>query len=150
MSSLNKVQLIGNTTADPTIRMTQKGDKVASFSVATNRTWKNEAGEKVDAADFHQVVAFGKLAEIMETWVKKGMKIYIEGRLNTSSYMDKENRKVYRTEVFADQMIMLGSKGDNAPGARTASREDVKDLDAVIDTMTDFPETKTSIEDVPF
>lgn len=110
MNSLNKVQLIGNTTYDIEVRETPSGQKVASFSLATNRTWKDSNGEKQEQVEFHSIVVWGKLAEIVEQYLKKGWKTYIEGRLQTKSWEDQAGNKRYKTEIVADNIILLSQK----------------------------------------
>lgn len=110
MNSLNKVQLIGNTTNDIEVRETPSGQKVASFSLATNRTWKDSNGEKQEQVEFHSIVVWGKLAEIVEQYLKKGRKAYIEGRLQTKSWEDQAGNKRYKTEIVADNIILLSQK----------------------------------------
>lgn len=107
--NLNKVILIGNLTRDPEIRYTPQGNAVASFVVATNREWVSQ-GEKKQAVDFHNSVAWNKLAEICGQLLKKGTKVYVEGRLQTRDWMDKDGTKRYKTEVVVDDMIVLNTK----------------------------------------
>lgn len=112
MNSLNKVQLIGNTTSAPEIRETPSGQKVASFALATNREWKDASGEKQTQAEYHNIVIWGKLAEIVEKFVVKGSKLYLDGRLQTRSWDDKDGNKKYKVEIVAETMIMLSSSGE--------------------------------------
>lgn len=109
--SLNKVQLIGNLTRDPEVRQIPGGQNVATFSVATNLSWTDSSGQRQDKAEFHNVVAWRKLAEICGQYLKKGMKVYIEGRLQTRDWEGEDGQKRYRTEIVADNMIMLDRKG---------------------------------------
>ena len=111
MKSLNKVQLIGHVTADPELKYTPTGAAVCNFSVATNRQWTTDTGEKKEEADFHRLVAWNKLAEICGQLVKKGRKVYVEGRLQTRSWQDKDGQTKYMTEVVLSDMILLDSKG---------------------------------------
>lgn len=110
MKSLNKVQLIGHTTADPELKYTPTGAAVCNFSVATNRQWTTDTGEKKEEADFHRLVAWNKLAEICGQLVKKGRKVYVEGRLQTRSWQDKDGQTKYMTEVVLSDMILLDTK----------------------------------------
>lgn len=105
--NLNKAMIIGNLTRDPEVRTTPSGQSVVNFSVATNFTWTDETGKKQERAEFHNVVAWRKLAEIIGQYLKKGSKIYVEGRLQTRSWDDQSGVKRYRTEIVADNMIML-------------------------------------------
>ena len=109
--SLNRAQLIGNLTRDPELRQIPGGSTVASFSIATNFSWKDSSGQKQDRAEFHNIVAWRKLAEICGQYLKKGAKVFIEGRIQTRDWEGEDGVKRYRTEIVADNMIMLGSKG---------------------------------------
>ncbi|HMR00802.1 MAG TPA: single-stranded DNA-binding protein [Candidatus Gracilibacteria bacterium] len=110
--SLNKVQLIGNLTRDPEVRQIPGGAAVASFGMATNMSWTDQSGQKQDKAEFHNIVAWRKLAEICGQYLKKGMKVYIEGRIQTREWEAEDGTKKYRTEIVAENMIMLDRKGD--------------------------------------
>jgi single-strand DNA-binding protein len=110
MKSLNKVLLIGHLGKDPELRYTKGGDAVASFSVATNESWKDAEGNTQERTDWHNIVAWRKLAEICAEYVKKGSKVYIEGKIQTRSYDDKDGVKKYVTEITANDLIMLDSK----------------------------------------
>ena len=107
MNSLNIVQLIWNVTADPEIKQTQSGQTVANFSIATNREWKDSNGEKQSVAEFHNIVIWWKLAEIVEQYLTKWKKVYLQGRLSTRSWEGDDGVKRYKTEVVCDSMIML-------------------------------------------
>jgi single-strand DNA-binding protein len=104
--NLNKVMLIGNLTRDPEMRYTPQGNAVASFVVATNREWVT-SGERKQAADFHNVVSWNKLAEICGQLLKKGTKVFVEGRLQTRTWQDPQGSKKYKTEIVIDDMIIL-------------------------------------------
>lgn len=111
MSTLrNKVQLIGNLGKDPEITNLDGGKKLAKFTIATNETYKNQKGEKVTDTQWHNIVAWGKTAEIIENYVTKGKEVAIEGKLTSRSYDDKEGVKRYITEVVCNELVMLGSK----------------------------------------
>jgi single-strand DNA-binding protein len=118
--SLNKVMLIGNVTRDPELRYTPQNTAVCKFSVATNRTWTGGDGSQQEAAEFTPVVTWGKLAEISNQILKKGRKVYVEGRLQTHAWENKEGVKQKSTEVIADQVIALDAK----PGAGGGSDEE--------------------------
>jgi len=107
--SLNKAMLIGNVGNDPEIRMTPSGSKIAKLSVATNRTFQDRSGQQQDRTDWHRVTFFGKLADIVEQWVKKGDRIYIEGRIEYSQTQDDQGGTRYWTDIVASDMVMLGS-----------------------------------------
>jgi single-strand DNA-binding protein len=106
----NKVQLIGNLGNAPEIRNTESGKKLARFSVATNESYRNAQGEKVTETQWHNLVAWGKVAEIVEKYLNKGSEVVIEGKLINRSYTDKEGNKKYVTEVEVSELLMLGGK----------------------------------------
>ncbi len=111
---LNKVMLIGRLTRDPEARTTPQGTPITSFSIATGRVWKDQNGVQQEKTEFHNVVAWRRLAEITAQYLTKGRQIYIEGYLQTQSWDDKTSgQKRYRTEIVAENMIMLGNKGDS-------------------------------------
>lgn len=119
--SLNRVQLIGNLTRDPELRYTPSGAAVCSFSLATNRTWTTEAGEKKEEADFHRIVAWNKLGELCSQFLVKGRKVYVEGRLQTRAWTAQDGTSKSTTEVVIDDMILLDNKRQDEGGApRTA------------------------------
>ena len=109
-NSMNKVILVGRIGNDPEKRATQTGRSISNFSVATNESYKNASGEKVTDTQWHNVVAWGKTAEIIEKYVTKGKEVAIEGKLTTSSYETKEGEKRYVTEVVCNELLMLGNK----------------------------------------
>ena len=111
---VNKVVLIGNTGQDPEVRHLESGVAVANFNLATNETYKDKNGDKVTQTEWHRIVLWRGLAEVAEKFVKKGELLYIEGRLRTRSWDDKDGNKRYTTEVFADTMKMLGKKSDRS------------------------------------
>jgi len=108
--SLNKAQLIGNLTRDPELRYTPNGTAVCSFGLATNRSWKTDTGEKHEEADFHNIVAWNKLAELCSQFLVKGRKVYVEGRLQTRSWTGQDGTQKTRTEIVISDMILLDSK----------------------------------------
>jgi len=117
MASVNKVILIGNLGKDPETRYLPSGEALTSFSIATSETWKDKtSGEKKEATEWHRISAFGKLAEICGEYLRKGSQVYIEGSLRTRKWQDKEGQDRYTTEVRADQMRMLGSRGGGDGG----------------------------------
>lgn len=111
MLSLNKAHLIGNVTRDPELRTIPSGQSVTNFGVATNRRYKNAQGEQVEDAQFHEVVAWGKLAEIVTQIFRKGSKIYVEGRLQTRSWEAQDGSKRQRTEIVMENFVPLTPKG---------------------------------------
>ena len=113
MASVNKVIIVGNLGKDPETRYAPSGDAVTNIVVATTETWKEKAsGEKREATEWHRVVFFGKLAEIAGQYLKKGSQVYLEGKLKTRKWQDKDGQDRFTTEINADEMKMLGSKGD--------------------------------------
>ena len=114
---LNKAMIIGNLTRDPEVRTTPNGQTVASFGVATNRQWKNQQGEKQEQVEFHNVVVWGRLAEICQQYLAKGRRAYFEGRLQTQQWEAQDGTKRNRTEIVADDMILLDSRGGGGGGA---------------------------------
>ncbi len=114
MAGVNKVILVGNLGADPEIRYTPGGVAVANFSLATSENRTNKDGQRETRTEWHRIVAFGRLAEICGEYLSKGRQIYIEGRLQTRQWEDRDGNKRYTTEIVANQMQMLGSPGDRA------------------------------------
>ncbi|PIZ99245.1 MAG: single-stranded DNA-binding protein, partial [Candidatus Levybacteria bacterium CG_4_10_14_0_2_um_filter_35_8] len=108
--SLNKAQLIGNLTRDPELRYTPSGAAVCSFSIATNRTWTTDTGEKHEEADFHRIVAWNKLAELCSQFLVKGRKVFVEGRISTRSYTAQDGTVKSITEIIISDMILLDSR----------------------------------------
>ena len=111
MGSLNKAMIIGRLGRDPEVRYTQGGQAVASFSVATDHKWTNKSGEKQEKTEWHRIKAWGKLAELAGEYLSKGRQVYIEGRIETSEYTDKDGVKKYSTEINAQEIQFLDSKG---------------------------------------
>lgn len=154
---LNKVMIIGNVTADPEVRNTPQGTSVTSFSVATNLVWTDQSGMKQSKAEFHNVVAWRKLAEICGQYLTKGKKVYIEGRLQTRDWEDQSGVKRYRTEIIAENMIMLdrGGAGANASsfGANTVPTRSTPEeqVPSVVSSSSDKgSDNEIRVEDIPF
>jgi single-strand DNA-binding protein len=120
MASVNKVILIGNLGRDPETRYMPDGGAVTNISIATTETWKDKAGEKQEKTEWHRVAFFGKLAEIAGEYLKKGSQVYVEGRLQTRKWQDKDGADKYTTEIIADRMQMLGSRQGMGGGEREA------------------------------
>lgn len=110
MSGVNKAIIIGRVGQDPAVRYTPAGVAIANLSVATSESWKDQQGQKQERTEWHKVVAYRKLAEIIGEYVKKGSKIYIEGKLQTRKWQDKDGRDCYTTEIVADEMQMLDGR----------------------------------------
>ncbi|HSX40353.1 MAG TPA: single-stranded DNA-binding protein [Candidatus Saccharimonadales bacterium] len=141
--SLNRVQLIGNLTRDPELRYTPNGTAVCSFGLATNRTWTTEQGEKHEEAEFHNIVAWNKLAELCSQFLTKGRKVYLEGRLSTRSWQAQDGTQKNRTEIIISDMILLDSKRpDTAEAPVHHVEEDIPVEEAK-------PATKTSTKAKP-
>ncbi len=137
--SLNKVQLIGNLGKDPEMRYTSSGIAVATFSVATSDSWKGQDGNMQERTEWHNIVAWRKLAEICGEWLKKGKKVYIEGKLQTRSY-EKDGVKKYITEIVAENLIMLDGGGKGTQGAPPADTDASPNVsDAVPEKDDDLP-----------
>ena len=150
---LNKVMIIGNVTRDPEVKTTPSGQNVANFSVATNLVWTDQSGTKQEKAEFHNIVAWRKLADICGQYLKKGSKIYLEGRLQTRSWDDQNGVKKYRTEIIADNMIML----DKAGASRTNEQSITNDNFAQPEPINNQPtpslpedEEEINVDDIPF
>ena len=159
---LNKVMIIGNVVRDPEMRATPGGQNVSSFSIATNLIWKDQSGQKQEKVEFHNVVAWRRLAEISSQYLKKGSKVYIEGRLQTRSWDDPSGIKRYKTEIIADNMIMLdraSSGGDRYQTSSEGVQPEPRDIEPAVDfgsgsaapaKMASDSEEEISIEDIPF
>ena len=146
---LNKAIIIGNLTRDPELRSLPNGNKVCSFSVATNRVWKDKNGAKQESADYHNVVVFGRQAETVAQYMKKGSSILVEGRIQTRSWDDKNSgEKKYRTEIIADR-VQFGPRGTGAGGAGAAAEPGRKEEGGAIDTI-EYPEENINPDDIPF
>ncbi len=152
---LNKAIVIGNLTRDPELKSLPSGITVTSFSLATNRVWKDKNGAKQESADYHNIVVFGRQAEIANQYLKKGASALVEGRMQTRSWDDASGKKNYRTEIIADRIQFGprtggapagGSYGGNTPQTAAPSHEDQK---APLDTI-EYPEEEINPEDIPF
>lgn len=147
--SLNKVMLIGNLTRDPNVRFTPNNTAVASFSIATNRSWTPaDGGEKQEKADFHNIVAWSKLAELVGQLLHKGDKVYVEGRLQTRDWKNKEGQDQRTTEVIIDNMILLNSRTGTTGNYQNGPTDDVTmgdDVTAVPSTPNTKPKSKKTV-----
>jgi len=154
---INKAILYGNLTRDPELRSLPSGIAVCSFSVATNRVWKDKNGAKQESTDFHNIVVFGRQAETVNQYLKKGSGVYVEGRIQTRSWDDKTSgEKKYRTEIVADRVQFgpkSGSGGGSAPSSAQAAdapkgkgKPEPKENLATIE----YPEEDINPEDIPF
>ena len=147
---LNKAMIIGRLTKDPEVRQTGTGQPVASFSLATNMSWTDKSGQKQDKVEFHNIVAWRGLADVCGRYLKKGSKIYLEGRLQTRDWLAQDGTKRYTTEIVADNMIMLGSPSGGGAGSNagpTHAQAPAHNQSAPSGTPSD---EEISIEDIPF
>ncbi len=147
MSGVNKVILIGNLGADPELRYTPSGRAVVNFNLATSRTWNNRDGEKQEETEWHRIVAWDKLAEICGEYLKKGAQTYVEGRLQTRSWEDKNGVKRYTTEAVVSEMRMLGSRQDTGSSGSSGSS---KSSDTSSPPPENLPSTFEADDDLPF
>jgi single-strand DNA-binding protein len=142
--NLNKAFIIGNLTRDPELRSLPSGMKVTTFSVATNRVWKDQSGNKKESAEFHNIVVFGRQAETCAQYLKKGSNVLVEGRIQTRSWDDKNGGgKKYKTEIVADR-VQFGARGSGAGGAPKAAKES-GDIDTI-----EYPDEENNLEEIPF
>jgi single-strand DNA-binding protein len=148
---LNKAVIIGNLTRDPEIKALPSGSKVCSFSLATNRVWKDKNGAKQESVDYHNIVVFGRQAETTAQYLKKGSSALVEGRLQTRSWDGQDGQKRYRTEIVADR-VQFGTRSNNSSSTTKSapSDEDTSQKDAPpVDTI-DYPEEEINPDDIPF
>jgi single-strand DNA-binding protein len=151
---LNKAFIYGNLTRDPELKALPSGSKVVSFSIATNRSYKDKDGRKQEAVEYHNVVSFGKQAEVMAQYLKKGRPVLIEGRIQTRSWDDAAGKKNYRTEIVADN-FQFGPSAPGTPGSApaqtstaTASKAPVQD-EPPMDSIQ-YPDEEINPDDIPF
>ncbi|MCX6796731.1 MAG: single-stranded DNA-binding protein [Candidatus Falkowbacteria bacterium] len=156
--NLNKAMIIGNLTRDPEVRNTPTGITVATFSVATNMIWKDQRGQKQEKVEYHNVVTWRKLAEICGQYLHKGSKVYVEGRIQTRDWVGQDGIKRYRTEIIADNLIMLDRAGAAAvhsasdiplPSESMAS-EPVIDIEEGTEDDMNPSEEEIKVENIPF
>ena len=142
MAGVNKVILVGNLGKDPEVRHLENGTAVANFPIATSESYKDKNGDRQEITEWHNIVLWRGLAEIAEKYLKKGNQVFIEGKLKTRSWQDKEGNTRYTTEVVGDNMTMLGSRSDSSV-AQQVSKDAAK-------TTTDLPISKDEGDDLPF
>ncbi len=149
---LNRAAIIGRLTRDIELRNLASGNSVASFSLATNRRWTSKEGQAQEQTEFHSVVLWGKLAEIANQYLKKGARIYIEGRLQTRDWTGQDGVKRYRTEIIGENMIMLDSRGSNtnSNSDSSGSPQYVKSDDGGAQDSSEHIEEEIKVEDIPF
>jgi len=158
--SLNKVMLIGNLGADPEVRSTANGSRVANLSLATSRQWNNQAGEKQEKTEWHRIVVWNsrvsKLADFAEKYLKKGDRVYVEGRIEYRTWEDREGNTRYSTEINARELIPLSSKGGGGGGTEAEAQAPARAAQAVAadsksQSFEDFPEAlDEEDDDLPF
>ena len=141
---LNRVMIIGNATRDPEMRTTTSGQNVCSFGVTTNRAWTDAAGQKQEQAEFHNIVAWAKLAEICSQYLTKGRKVYVEGRLQTREWQAQDGTKRNRTEIVADNMILL----DRGPARNTGASPSPFASQQSVEVVSEAPVSSPS-DDAP-
>lgn len=148
--SVNKVILIGRLGQDPELKYTPSGSPVCNFSLATSENWVDKSGQKQEKTEWHRVVVWGKLAELCGQYLSKGREAYIEGKLQTRSYDDKEGNKRYTTEVQALSVQFLGGKQDQVQ-SQTTSQEPTKKADGGFkEVLQVFPSAEFAGDDIPF
>ena len=146
--SLNRVQLIGNLTRDPELRYTPNGTAVCSFGVATNRNWTTDAGEKKDDAEFHNIVAWNKLAELCSQFLVKGSKVFVEGRLATRTWQGQDGQQRNKTEIVISVMILLDGKRPAAAEEEEGKEEKPKKEEK--EETPSEPSEEVAPDDIPF
>jgi len=145
-ASLNRAMLIGNLTRDPELRKTTSGQNVCSFAVATNRVYTDASGQKKEQADYHNIVAWGRLAEICAQYLVKGKKIYVDGRIQTRDWEGQDGQKRSKTEIIAENMVMLDRGGSGGSGGNALASGPAP----VADEPSAAPEEEIKLEDIPF
>jgi len=147
---LNKAMIIGRLTRDPELRNIPSGQSVTSFGLATNRSWKGTDGQKQEQVEYHNIVLWGRLAEIASQYLKKGSRIYLEGRLQTRDWTAQDGSKKRSTEIIGENMIMLdGPKGSSSSGF--GSKTDSSPIDQSTPSIApDAIEEEVKVEDIPF
>jgi single-strand DNA-binding protein len=148
--NLNKVMIIGNLTRDPEVRSTPQGTSVVSFGVATNFIWKDANGQRQEKVEYHNIVAWRKLADIIGQYLKKGSKVYIEGRLQTRDWIGQDGVKRYRTEIIAENMIMLDRPGQTSATPAPSADIPVIEQEAAPKKETETESDEIKLEDIPF
>ncbi|MCF8283469.1 MAG: single-stranded DNA-binding protein [Sphingobacteriales bacterium] len=144
MSGVNKVILVGHLGKDPEVRHLENGVNVASFSLATTETITNKSGERQDLTEWHNIVVWRGLADVAEKYLKKGKQVYLEGKIRTRSWEDKEGVKRYTTEIVADTFTMLGKKDDGSPSSNPSSTK------SELPSASDIVNSSVGEDDLPF
>ncbi len=151
---LNKALIVGNLTRDPELKALPSGAKVTSFSLATNRIWTDQSGQKKEMTDYHNIVVFGRQAETSAQYLVKGQSVLVEGRIQTRSWDGQDGKKNYRTEIVADR-VQFGSKGgqgtgtpDSAPTGEVSAPSATPDSESA--SAIEYPDDDINPEDIPF
>jgi single-strand DNA-binding protein len=147
--NLNRAMIIGNLTRDPETRTTPNGQTVTNFSIATSFVWKDASGAKQEKPEYHNIVAWGKLAEICQQYLGKGRKVYVEGRLQTRDWEGQDGVKRYRTEIVAENMIMLDRAPEGSAPRATAPYAQAPSPN-IQAPKTNTPDDEIKVEDIPF
>lgn len=142
---LNRATVLGRLTRDPELKSLASGRSVATFSVATSRVWTDQSGQKQTQTEYHNVVIWGKMAEVAGQYLRKGSRIYIEGRIQTRDWTPQDGIKRYRTEIIADNMIMLDSKGSGSSSSVSAPA-----FGSPAPAAEEVVEEEIKVEDIPF
>lgn len=150
-SGVNKVMLLGRLGVDPEVRFTPGGQAVANFRMATNETWNDKNGQRQERTEWHRIVVWGKLAELCGQYLAKGRQCFVEGRLQTREWTDKENRKNYTTEIVASNVTFLGAREGQGQGAgQSRGRDDFGPPPPDLDEGMGMGMPGGADEDVPF
>lgn len=147
---VNKAILIGNLGADPEVRFTPGGQAVANFRIATSESWTDKGGQKQERTEWHRIVVWGKLAELCGEYLAKGRQCFVEGRLQTREWTDKENRKNYTTEVVANNVVFLGARDPALAGANRPKRNGAEDYGAPPPGAEETSTASAAEDDIPF
>jgi len=152
MAGINKVILVGHLGKDPEVRAISTDRKVANFSLATTESYKNKSGERVDQTEWHNIVFYGPIADVIERYLKKGSQIYVEGKIRSRSYDDKDGIKRYVTEIIGDSMNMLGGRGnsDSSGGASSSNASSSSAASPAMESAGSFEPQTSGADDLPF
>ena len=150
MAGINKVILVGNLGKDPEVRAVGTDKKVASFSLATTESYKNKSGERVDQTEWHNIVFWGPIVDVIERYLRKGSQIYVEGKIRTRSYDDKDGIKKYITEIVGDTMTMLGTKGSSDSQGSSNPSSSSSSVVPAMESAGSFEPQTSGADDLPF
>jgi single-strand DNA-binding protein len=150
MGSVNKVILVGNLGRDAEMRFTPGGAAVATLNLATTEVWNDKAGQKQEKTEWHRIVLWGKTAESLNEYLTKGKQIYVEGRLQTRKWQDKDGQDKYTTEIRGDRIVLLGGGGGGGGGARQQNRSGGAGASSGADDHMGEPVSELTDDDIPF